>query len=148
MRLTCPNCLTEYEVPDAAVAGRARTLRCAYCGHQWRREAEVPEETAAPDPAPLIDAPPLLAEPQAPTAPPPAAPPPAAPFYSARQEAAAALERPARPKPPPKPAPRRRWPLAVLLLLVVVAVAGLAAHRPIARAWPASAPFFVSLGLR
>ncbi len=35
MRLSCPGCQTEYEVPDAALAGRVRTLRCANCSHQW-----------------------------------------------------------------------------------------------------------------
>jgi len=35
MRLSCPGCQTEYEVPDAALAGRVRTLRCAHCSHQW-----------------------------------------------------------------------------------------------------------------
>jgi predicted Zn finger-like uncharacterized protein len=45
MRLTCPACQTEYEVPDAALAGRARTLRCGHCDHQW--------QVGALDPAPL-----------------------------------------------------------------------------------------------
>lgn len=35
MRLSCPGCQTEYEVPDAALVGRVRTLRCAHCSHQW-----------------------------------------------------------------------------------------------------------------
>ena len=45
MRLSCPACHTEYEVPDAALAGRTRTLRCGHCDHQW--------QVGALDPAPL-----------------------------------------------------------------------------------------------
>jgi predicted Zn finger-like uncharacterized protein len=36
MRLSCPNCLSEYDVPDAALAKPARQLRCGQCGHQWQ----------------------------------------------------------------------------------------------------------------
>ncbi len=36
MRLSCPACQTEYDVPDAALTGRSRTLRCGRCDHQWR----------------------------------------------------------------------------------------------------------------
>jgi predicted Zn finger-like uncharacterized protein len=43
MRLSCPNCATEYEVPEAAMAGRSRKLRCAHCGTEWRvPAAELP----------------------------------------------------------------------------------------------------------
>jgi predicted Zn finger-like uncharacterized protein len=55
MRLSCLNCLTEYDVPDAALAGRARTLRCAHCGHQWQHAGMAPEAAAVmaqPDFAP------------------------------------------------------------------------------------------------
>jgi predicted Zn finger-like uncharacterized protein len=36
MRLTCPNCSTEYDVPDAALGARRRKLRCGLCAHEWR----------------------------------------------------------------------------------------------------------------
>ncbi len=36
MRVSCPSCQTEYDVPDAALTGRTRTLRCATCGNQWQ----------------------------------------------------------------------------------------------------------------
>jgi predicted Zn finger-like uncharacterized protein len=35
MRLSCPSCQTEYDVPDAALTGRTRKLRCVNCGNQW-----------------------------------------------------------------------------------------------------------------
>jgi predicted Zn finger-like uncharacterized protein len=50
MRLTCPHCSTEYDVPDTALAA-GRRLRCERCGHQWRQE--VPE-SAAPEPAAFV----------------------------------------------------------------------------------------------
>jgi predicted Zn finger-like uncharacterized protein len=51
MLLSCPNCLTEYDVPDTALAGRARRLRCNRCGHQWQAASAV-ELVAAFDPLP------------------------------------------------------------------------------------------------
>jgi predicted Zn finger-like uncharacterized protein len=53
MRLICPHCSTEYDVPDAALAAGGRRLRCDRCGHQWRQEgpgAAPPD--VAPEPAP------------------------------------------------------------------------------------------------
>jgi predicted Zn finger-like uncharacterized protein len=50
MRLSCPGCQTEYEVPDAALAGRVRTLRCANCSHQWEY-GPLPATLQSADPA-------------------------------------------------------------------------------------------------
>jgi predicted Zn finger-like uncharacterized protein len=50
MRIACPNCHAEYEVPDAMLAGGARQLRCARCGHGF--SAALPAETASPPPIP------------------------------------------------------------------------------------------------
>ncbi len=53
MRLSCPNCQTEYDVPEAALNAGGRMLRCAHCGHQWRHGMDaVP---AAETPAPALD---------------------------------------------------------------------------------------------
>src|ERR1700686_4559205 len=46
MRLSCPTCSTEYEVPDAALGGRSRKLRCGQCGYQWRVAFEAEEDLA------------------------------------------------------------------------------------------------------
>jgi len=91
MRLSCPACQTEYEVPDAALAGRARTLRCANCGHQWLSApaaAEVPLPPPPPPPVrsifsdPVAELPPPVASSRAPApvsfVPEPVAGPPAA----------------------------------------------------------------------
>jgi predicted Zn finger-like uncharacterized protein len=59
MRLSCPTCSTEYEVPDAAIGGRSRKLRCGQCGYQWRLAFEAEQDWAvlAPEaPAWPVDA--------------------------------------------------------------------------------------------
>ncbi len=60
MRLSCPACQTEYEVPDAALTGRARTLRCGHCDHQWQvaQLADAPAGAGAYAGMPLPEAPP------------------------------------------------------------------------------------------
>jgi predicted Zn finger-like uncharacterized protein len=78
MRVSCPNCQTEYDVPDAALAGRQRKLRCAQCSTQFMAGplAEPGDFTQAP-PAPssqFVPAPPA--------APMSAAPMPAAPPFT------------------------------------------------------------------
>lgn len=74
MRVSCPSCQTEYDVPDAALAGRTRKLRCASCGNQWQA-GQAPEPPVAAAPPPPV--PPQFTPP--PPAPPDAWPHPAAP---------------------------------------------------------------------
>jgi predicted Zn finger-like uncharacterized protein len=105
MRLSCPACQTEYEVPDAALTGRARTLRCGHCDHQW----QVAPLAATPAGAELVTGM------QLPEAPPPWPPEPP------RQEPprpAMTAERPPTPvsfvPEPPKPAAnaaKRKFPI-------------------------------------
>ncbi len=55
MRVSCPSCQTEYDVPDAALAGRTRTLRCVTCGNQWVAgplPVETPAAAVMPPPSP------------------------------------------------------------------------------------------------
>src|SRR6056297_1821927 len=71
MRLNCPNCGAQYEVPEAVIPTSGRDVQCSNCGDTWFQhhpdhapaEAEdLPEEYAAqpeaaapeadPDPAP------------------------------------------------------------------------------------------------
>ncbi|MDK3073368.1 zinc-ribbon domain-containing protein [Sedimentitalea sp. JM2-8] len=35
MRLTCPNCDAQYEVPDAAIPAEGREVQCSNCGNLW-----------------------------------------------------------------------------------------------------------------
>lgn len=62
MRLSCPGCQTEYEVPDAALAGRVRTLRCAHCSRQWEY-GPLPAAPAAAEAATLVSPAPMAAWP-------------------------------------------------------------------------------------
>jgi predicted Zn finger-like uncharacterized protein len=119
MRLRCPHCATEYDVPDAALAKGSRRLRCERCGTEWRTSAVAPvaapvkptvrwqppvDDTLPGFRTPAMAPPPPAAPPPrpAPPSPPPYAPPAAAAQAAAAQVAAA----PPRPAPPPAaPAP-------------------------------------------
>jgi len=35
MLISCPNCDTNFSVPDSALGAKGRTLKCAKCGHKW-----------------------------------------------------------------------------------------------------------------
>ncbi|WP_147126951.1 zinc-ribbon domain-containing protein [Shimia ponticola] len=60
MRLICPNCDAEYEVPDSAIPQEGRDVQCSNCGHTWFFDPSQPVEPEPPveedDPAP-VDAP-------------------------------------------------------------------------------------------
>ncbi len=56
MRLTCPNCGAQYEVPDDVIPLAGRDVQCSNCGDTWfqphpttQAEAENDEDTAVPD---------------------------------------------------------------------------------------------------
>jgi len=60
MRLICPSCQTDYDVPDAALTGRSRKLRCATCGTLWEagpiggvETVPVPVANSVPEPVPV-----------------------------------------------------------------------------------------------
>ena len=168
MRIACPSCAAEYEVPDAALAGGPRRLRCARCGHLFLAELPAPPVEAPPPdrPAPAAGAePPDLG----------AAMPPA---EGARAAAAAEppdaaaeppAEAPARPPPargpsrltpiePPLPAARDLraappdrvallgWAMTGMLLVATVAAAYLWRYDIMA-AWPPAARLFGALDL-
>ncbi len=64
MIISCPACATRYVVPDTAIGGDGRTVRCAKCKHAWFQ-----------DPPPLD----LTQQAESPAQPADAAPPPPAP---------------------------------------------------------------------
>ncbi|MDE8348617.1 MAG: zinc-ribbon domain-containing protein [Acidocella sp.] len=99
MRISCPGCQTEYDVPDAAFAGRARTLRCQQCNHQW--QAAPPVEPPA---TPQVTVPPAAW---------PAAESPAGltANRSVYDDMPRVIDRPSAAPPPTEPAPRApAWP--------------------------------------
>lgn len=157
MRVSCPKCQTEYEVPDAALTGRSRTLRCATCMTKWKvpalemfRQSET--EPAAPEPAAMEQEP---------------AAPEAGPASSMEAADSAVLEEtppadeamaepgPAddaeiltarRNRPSAAPSSPRGLIISVLLVLLMIA-AVLAEHSAIAHLWPPSLRLFNAIGL-
>lgn len=78
MRLVCPNCDAQYEVPEDAIPEGGRDVQCSSCGHAWfqLRTASQPEPADAPsepvvetepdkDDAPLPEVKPAEARPAA-----------------------------------------------------------------------------------
>ncbi|WP_425084315.1 zinc-ribbon domain-containing protein [Ruegeria profundi] len=59
MRLTCPNCGAQYEVPDEVIPEEGRDVQCSACDQTWF-QPKHPE-----DAAPTTDAPEATAEPDA-----------------------------------------------------------------------------------
>ena len=45
MRLTCPNCGAQYEVPDNVIPEAGRDVQCSNCGHTWFQQH--PDDIAA-----------------------------------------------------------------------------------------------------
>ena len=68
MRLTCPNCAAQYEVPEDVIPAEGRDVQCSNCGQTWFQAAagapaaETPAEDAAAAPeaeaAPVAETPP------------------------------------------------------------------------------------------
>ncbi|WP_299845659.1 zinc-ribbon domain-containing protein [uncultured Roseovarius sp.] len=56
MRLTCPNCGAQYEVPDEVIPETGRDVQCSNCGDTWfqhhpdHQPSEEPQEAEAPHP--------------------------------------------------------------------------------------------------
>ncbi len=72
MRLTCPNCGAQYEVPDDVIPEEGRDVQCSNCGDTWFQQAagfapDFEEEAEEPAASPPAEAP----QPQAAVASPP-----------------------------------------------------------------------------
>ncbi|UWQ84236.1 zinc-ribbon domain-containing protein [Leisingera caerulea] len=62
MRLTCPNCAAEYEVPEDVIPAEGRDVQCSNCGQTWFQAAAgetaaVPLAEDAPAPADAAEEP-------------------------------------------------------------------------------------------
>jgi predicted Zn finger-like uncharacterized protein len=121
MRIVCPSCDAEYEVPASRLTSR-RMVRCARCGGEWMAAQETPEPP--PDPDPESSAEPVV---QAPTL--------------------TAMDRLAS-NPPPLPRPSRL--IAAWIMTFVVLASAVAAtiiwRGAIVRAWPPSSLILGSPG--
>ncbi len=131
MRITCPNCHTEYDVSDEKLAGRS--VRCARCATEWTPvPAAAAESYAAP---PDIKAPVL--EPSAPP-PEPALEPPS--IVVPPREAPVVAELPQR-------SPIFAW-VASLVVIVAAITASYVWRAEVMQAWPPSQRAYQALGLR
>jgi predicted Zn finger-like uncharacterized protein len=126
MRIACPSCGAEYDVPDRLLAGPARTLRCSRCATDFA----LPQ--AAPVPVPVAE-PPRVPAPEPAAAPRVPAPP-------SRERAPVASA------PPDQAALVRTW--VASLVVVIGGVLGLVVFRSeVMAAWPPATRMFAALGL-
>ena len=44
MRITCPNCSAQFDVPEGAITEEGRNLRCSQCKHKWHQFPVIDEE--------------------------------------------------------------------------------------------------------
>lgn len=134
MRIACPSCSAEYDVPDRLLASPARRLRCSRCATEFalpQAPADEVAEAAAP--------PPVAAEP-----PPPPTVPPETPVLSVAPE----LRPPPRAAEPSATGRALAWAWAASLAIVVGGVAALVVFRAdVMAAWPPVTRLFAALGL-
>lgn len=70
MLISCPNCATNFSVPDKALQPSGRTLKCAKCGHKWFQSVQSAgndmglDETSFPPPPPRPEPKPLFSAPE------------------------------------------------------------------------------------
>lgn len=55
MRLTCPNCGAQYEVPDEVIPETGRDVQCSNCGDTWYQYHPDHPPRAQDDPAAAVD---------------------------------------------------------------------------------------------
>ena len=53
MRLTCPNCTAQYEVPADVIPASGRDVQCSNCSHTWFQQPF--DDTVSPSAAAMID---------------------------------------------------------------------------------------------
>ena len=139
MILTCPACQTRYVVPDSAIGGSGRQVRCASCKHSWHQEpapaarpiqaASAAPAFAAPLPKPAAPAEPATHRRAPSVAPPPAPPPPPPPPPAAMEREAEPVDAFAH-EPPfrPRRNPARMWTLLAITAAVLMLSAAFAVY--------------------
>ncbi len=100
MRLTCPNCGAQYEVPDEVIPESGRDVQCSNCGDTWfqHHPNHAPDPEDAPSEEPSWDAPSQEDEGDAPQEDP--APEPETKEDAAQDETNEAEEEPSEPDSP------------------------------------------------
>ena len=155
MRVACPECAAEYDLPPAVAArlDGGKTVRCARCGTTWSPPPPAAESTAAAGPP--VPEPPMPG-PEA-TGPETAEPDAIEPEAAFPESALRPPEPPPAEAAEPLPAPaggtldRSRvtalaW-AASLLLLAGAAGAAWLWRIELVEAWPPAARAFIALGL-
>ena len=144
MRLSCPSCGAEYELPETLFLTGPRKVRCVKCAHSWMAGEREPEPPAAP--AENADA---AASPAGADA--AIEPGPRRPLPLRRRAAAEAPP----PSPdlallPPEPPAASRALLAAWVASFAVLIgggwAGWTWREAVMHAWPASTHLFTALG--
>lgn len=164
MRIVCPSCEAEYDVPDTLLANGPRKVRCARCAREWEPFAPPPPLPPPPPINPLASLDDGFNPPPLPGAPPPRDPRPQDPMLD---------DLPAAPPPrggpkladaaPPLKAPRERpvmrvpggppsvglvigWLLSAAVVVALIGAAWL--KRPeIVAAWPPAKRLYTLFGL-
>lgn len=144
MRLSCPSCGAEYELPETLFLAGPRKVRCVKCRHSWLAHEQggaAPPEAEASSPAPAAideaELPPRRPLPLRRRAPAMAGPP------APPTELAFDLEDP----PASNRAVTVAW-VASLLILAGACWVGWQYRADVVAAWPASARLYGALGDR
>lgn len=141
MRIACPSCAAEYNVPERLLAGAPRMLRCSRCGTEFPLPVVEP---APPPPEPAPEPVPERAPEPEPEPVPPAhepEPQPGSPALVVPERTPVAVE-----DGGASPALLRAW-AASLLALAAGVVALVLFRGGLMEAWPPSVRLFAALGL-
>ncbi len=141
MILTCPSCVTRYEVDGTKFPPSGRDVRCAKCGHVWHAlpNGEVIAAPPPEPPAPEVYQQPYSRDPE------PQSRPAAEEYYEEREA------EPAVPGAGPwytrKPALMAGWAGLAAVVLVIGLVASVY-RREVVEVWPKTASLYSGLGVK
>ena len=129
MRLACPACAAEYDVPEALLAAAPRAMRCARCQQVWTPQGAVPETVGRPAAPPL-------------------------PFYIEPASRALVTAQPVpadtrllAPDPPQRRALGAAWAFTAAVLVAGM-IGAVAQREAVMAAWPPAARAYAAIGLR